>query len=248
MNELLIFVGLLIGGVAASEIGFRIGAAFKRKDEALGSQLEVVRTATLALVAFLVAFAFSGAGNRFVDRLDVIVDEANALGTAWLRADVLPEPERSTLKTALKEYTADRIALLGSRDWDEIHQLLAKAGDLQGTMWAAAIAGTHGDAPLMNLVLPPLNDVFDLHSAHLAQARRHLPAPILLVLLGAAALSLVVVGVGNGRSGRRFPVLDAIYATVLAVTLWMTVDLDHPRQGLIQVSSQPMIDALAAMK
>src|SRR5262247_206764 len=115
MNELLIFVGLLIGGVAASEIGFR--------------------TATLALVAFLVAFAFSGAGNRFVDRLDVIVDEANALGTAWLRADVLPEPERSTLKTALKEYTADRIALLGSRDWDEIHQLLAKAGDLQGTMW-----------------------------------------------------------------------------------------------------------------
>jgi hypothetical protein len=248
MNELLIVAGLLLGGLIASEIGFRVGIAFKREDDALGKQLDVIRGATLALVAFLVAFAFSGAGGRFVERLDIIVEEANALGTAWLRADVLPEPQRGELKATLKEYTADRVTLLRSRDWNEIDRLLGKVGALHEKMWNTALAGTHGDAPLMALVLPPLNDVIDLHTTHLAQATRHLPQPILVVLLSTAALSLVLVGVGNGRSGRRFPVLDAIYAAVLAVALWMTIDLDRPRQGLIQVSSQPLVDSLAAMK
>lgn len=248
MNEFLIVAGLLLGGLIASEIGFRIGAAFKREDDALGKQLDVIRSATLALVAFLVAFAFSGAGGRFVERLDIIVDEANALGTAWLRADVLPEPQRGEVKAALKEYTADRVAILRSHHGDEIDRLLAKVGGLQQKMWNAALAGTQGDAPTMNLVLPPLNDVIDLHTTHLAQANRHLPRPILIVLLATVALSLLLVGVGNGRSGRRFPLLDAIYAAVLAVALWMTIDLDRPRQGLIQVSSQPLVDALAAMK
>jgi hypothetical protein len=248
MNELLIVAGLLLGGLIAGEIGFRVGGAFKREDDALGKQLDVIRSATLALVAFLVAFAFSGAGGRFVERLDIIVEEANALGTAWLRADVLPEPQRAELKATLKEYTTDRVTLLQSHDWDEIDRLLAKVGGLQARMWTAALAGANGNAPLMNLVLPPLNDVIDLHTTHLAQANRHLPRPILIVLLATAALSLVLVGVGNGRSGRRFPLLDAIYAAVLAVALWMTIDLDRPRQGLIQVSAQPLADALAAMR
>jgi hypothetical protein len=101
---------------------------------------------------------------------------------------------------------------------------------------------------MMALVLPPLNEVIDLHTTHVALVRRHLPLPILIVLLLTAALSLALVGFGNGQSGRRSPLLDATYAAVLSVALWMTIDLDRPRQGLIQVSNQPMIDALAAMK
>lgn len=100
----------------------------------------------------------------------------------------------------------------------------------------------------MTLILPSLNDVIDLHIKHLALATRHLPVPIMIVLLATAALSLILVGFGNGHAGRRFPVLDGTYAIVLAIALWMTIDLDHPRQGLIQVSNQPMIDTLAAMK
>jgi hypothetical protein len=247
MNEILIVAGLLLGGLIASEIGYRIGTAFKRSDDALNKQLDVIRASTLALVAFLVAFAFSGAAARFVDRLDMIVSEANALGTAWLRADALPEPRRAELKATLKEYTADRVTILSSHDRDEIVRLVANVGALHDRMWTTALAGTQGDAPTMNLVLPPLNEVFDLHTAHLALATRHLPRPILIVLLTTAAVSLVLVGVGNGRSGRRFPLLDAIYAAVLAVALWMTIDLDRPRQGIIQISPQPMMDALASM-
>src|SRR6185503_16467189 len=135
MNELLIVAGLLLGGLVASELGYRIGIAVKRTDDALGKQLDVIRASTLALVAFLVAFAFSGAAGRFVDRLDMIVSEANALGTAWLRADVLPEPQRAELKATLKKYTADRVTILSSHDRDEMVKLLAKVGGLQERMW-----------------------------------------------------------------------------------------------------------------
>lgn len=248
MNEVLIVVGLLAGGLLASEIGYRLGVSYTPRYEAFGRQFDVIRAATFALSAFLIAFAFSGAGTRFVERLDIIVEEANALGTAWLRADLLPEPQRSELKATLKEYTTDRVEMLSTNDSAEIQKRLAKVGGLQAKMWATALAGTRGDAPLMNLVLPPLNDVFDLHTTHLAMVHRHLPLAIMIVLLATAALSLVLVGFGNGRSGRRAPALDAVYAAVLAVALWMTVDLDRPRQGAIQITSQALVDTLAGMK
>ena len=116
MTELLTVAGLLLGGLIASEIGYRLGLIYSPKLEVFGRQFDIIRGATFALVAFLIAFSFSGAGARYVDRGDVIVTEANALGTAWLRADVLPEPQRSALKTVIKEYTDDRVVLLTSRD------------------------------------------------------------------------------------------------------------------------------------
>jgi hypothetical protein len=247
MSEILAVI-LLAGGLLASEIGYRLGAAYTPKHEGFARQFDVIRTATFAFVAFLIAFAFSGAGERFVNRLDIIVEEANALGTAWLRADVLPEPQRGDLKATLKEYTADRVAMFDTRDQAELARLLGKVDGLQAKMWTLALAGAKDDAPRMALVLPPLNDVIDLHTTHLSMIYRHLPWAILIVLLSTAALSLVLVGFGNGQSGRRAPVLDATYAAVLAVALWMTIDLDRPRQGIIQVSYQPLVAALAAMK
>ena len=248
MPEILTVAALLAGGLVACEVGYRLGLVFGPKYEAFGAQFDVIRGATFALVAFLIAFSFSAAGARYVDRLDIIVKEANALGTAWLRADVLPEPQRGEIKAALKEYTADRVVLLSSRDRDELERRLAKVGGLHGRMWAGALAGAEGNAPLMALVLPPINEIIDLHTTHLASATRRLPTPIVVVLLATASLSLILVGFGNGRSGRRFPLLDGIYAIVLAVALWMTIDLDRPRQGLIQVSIQPLADTLAAMQ
>ena len=248
MVEILAFAGLLVGGLIATEIGSRLAAVFTPQDETYERQFDVVRSATFALVAFLIGFSFSGAAERFVDRLDVIVSEANALGTAWLRADVLPEPQRSELKATLKEYTADRVMMLQTRDRDEFERVMAKADGLQSRMWAQALAGTKDNAPMMLLVLPPLNEVIDLHMTHVSLSRRQLPQPILIVLLGSAALSLALVGFTHGRTGRRSPLLDGTYAAVLAVALWMTIDLDHPLQGLIQVSAQPIIDTLAAMK
>jgi hypothetical protein len=247
MTELLIAFGLIAGVVGAHEIGFWLGSLTRSTDEPLDRQVTLVRTSTAALVAFLIGFAFSGASSRFINRQDVIVKEANALGTAYLRADTIAEPQRSELKAALREYTADRVTLLSRNGSDQIASLLAKVPGLHARMWSSAIKATQGNAPLMAVVLPPINEVIDLHAVHLAMARRHLPIPIMAMLLGTAAIGVGMIGFGNGRVGRRFSALDAVYGVVLAVALWMTIDLDYPGIGIIWPSNLPVVETLAAM-
>jgi hypothetical protein len=247
MTELLLAMGLIGGAVAAHDIGFWLGSLTRSADEPFDQQVGLVRTLTAALVAFLIGFAFSGAASRFIDRQDIIVKEANALGTAYLRADTIAEPQSSELKAAIKEYTADRVTLLSREGRDQIEALLAKVSGLHERMWKSAINATHDNAPLMAVVLPPINEIIDLHSMHLAMARRHLPVPIMAMLLGTAAIGVGMIGFGNGRVGRRFSVLDAVYGIALAAALWMTIDLDYPGIGLIRVSNLPIVEALAAM-
>jgi hypothetical protein len=247
MTELVVAMGLVAGFVVAHEIGFWLGSVTRSADEPFDRQVGLVRTSTGALVAFLIGFAFSGAASRFINRLDIIVNEANALSTAYLRADTIAEPQRGELKAALKEYTANRASLLSREGRDQIEALLAKVGGLHERMWRSAINGTRDDAPLMAVVLPPINEVIDLHATHLAMARRHLPIPIMAVLLGTVAISVGMIGFGNGRVGRRFSLLDAVYGAVLAAALWMTIDLDYPGIGIIRVSNRPVVEALAAM-
>ena len=247
MTELLVVLGLIAGVFAAHEIGFRLGSLTGSSDERFDRQVGLIQASTGALVAFLVGFAFSGAASRFIDRADIIVKEANALGTAYLRADVIAEPQRSELKAALKEYVGDRVKLLSRDQRDQIVPLLAKVGGLHERMWRSAIKGTQDNAPLMAVVLPPINEVIDLHSMHLAMARRHLPIPIMAVLLGTAAIGFGLMGFGNGRAGRRFSVIDSVYGVVLAIALWMTIDLDYPGMGVIRVSNLSFVETLAAM-
>jgi len=239
---------LFAGAFLACEVGYWLGRHTGPRDEAFTKQLEIIRGATFALVAFLIAFAFSGAGSRYVDRLDMIVREANAIGTAYLRADVLPQLQRGELKEALRQYTAGRLELLGSDDPAGTAALLAKVGPQQQHMWEVALQGTAGNAQLMRVVLPPLNDVIDLHTTHLSAARRHIPTAIMVALIVSAGLALALAAFGNGQVGRRFPALNFVYGFVLASALWMTIDLDHPRWGTIQTSVQPLVDQLASMK
>jgi hypothetical protein len=247
MTELLVVLSLIAGVFAAHEIGFRLGSLTGSSDERFDRQVGLIQASTGALVAFLVGFAFSGAASRFIDRADIIVKEANALGTAYLRADVIAEPQRSELKAALKEYAGDRIKLLSHDQRDQIVPLLAKVGGLHERIWRSAIKGTQDNAPLMAVVLPPINELIDLHSMHLAMARRHLPIPIMAVLLGTAAIGFGLMGFGNGRAGRRFSVIDSVYGVVLAIALWMTIDLDYPGMGIIRVSNLGFVETLAAM-
>ncbi len=248
MTELLIVLGLIGGIVTAHELGFRLGKLAGAADEPFDRQVGVIRTSTGALVAFLVGFAFAGAASRFIDRLDIIVKESNALGTAYLRADTIAEPYRSDLKLALKEYTSDRIQLLSGEQRDRIEPLLAKVNGLHERMWRAGIKGGQDNGPLMLVVLPSINEVIDLHAVHLSLVRRHLPLPLMVVLFGTAAIGVGLLGFGNGRVGRRFSLLDCAYGVVLAIALWMTIDLDYPGVGIIGVSNQPVVETLAAMK
>jgi hypothetical protein len=239
---------LLAGAFLASETGYRLGRFAGPRGEAFDKQLGTIGGATFALVAFLIGFGFAGAGTRYVDRLDLVVKEANALGTAWLRADTLPQPARGELKEALRQYTASRLELLESKDRAQALALLARVGGQHERLWDIALKGTAGNASLMLVVLPSLNEVIDLHTTHLSAARRHIPTAIMVTLLVSTALALALASFGSGQAGRRFPILNFMYGFALAAALWMTLDLDHPRRGTIQIGLQPLVETLASMK
>jgi hypothetical protein len=248
MTELLVALGLIAGVVVAHELGFWLGSQIRGADEPFDREVALVRASTAAVVAFLIGFAFSGAATRFTARGDVIVKEANSLGTAYLRADAIAEPQRGELKAALREYTADRVQLLSGEQRDQIEPLLAKVRSLHERMWRSAIKASQDNPPLMAVILPPINEVIELPSTHLAMSKRHLPLPLMAVLMGTAAIGVGLLGFGNGRAGRRFSLLDSVYGVVLAIALWMTIDLDYPGIGTIGLSNRSFMETLAAMK
>lgn len=246
--ELLLIIAMIAAAFAVEELGYRLGRLSGPRDEVFTKQLGLVSNATFALVAFLIGFGFSGAASRYVDGLDLVVKEANALGTAYLRADTMQQPMRNELKEALRRYAASRLELLRSRDAETTARLLVEVGPQQNRLWEIALRGTADNAPLMNVVLPSLNEVIDLHTTHLSAARRHIPNAIMAALLASAVISLALISFGNGQIGRRFPILNAVYGLVLVIALWMTIDLDHLRRGMIQVNTQPLIETLASFK
>jgi hypothetical protein len=240
--------GLLLLLLACHEAGYHVGRRVTGVDEDYKRRVDMIRTAILALVTFLVGFSFSAAGSRYIDRQDMMVKEANAIGTSYLRAMLLPEPQRSRLQAELHQYTMDRLALLRSYDQESIRPLLAKAGESQKRIWQAGIEGVGTDRVFANFMLSPLNDVIDIHSEHLSAARRHIPQAILVVIVIAAAIGMGMIGYDNGLVRKRYFLLSGSFAVVSAAALWMTIDLDRPRHGFVRASELPYVELLESMK
>lgn len=239
---------LLVLLLVCHEVGYRLGCRITDSDDDYKRRVDMIRNAILALVTFLVGFSFAAAGARFIDRQDMIVKETNAIGTSYLRAMLLPEPQRSRLQEELRQYTKDRLELLHSFNQETIRSALAKAGEIQMRIWRIGVEGVGNDRVLANFVLPPLNDVIDIHSEHLSAARRHTPQTILVVIVIMAAIGLGMIGYDNGLVRKRFFVLSSAFGLVSAASLWMTVDLDRPRHGFVRASEVPYIELLSSMK
>jgi hypothetical protein len=234
--------------LACHEVGYRLGRRLKGFDDDYKRRVDMIRTAILALVTFLVGFSFAAAGSRYIDRQDMIVKEANAIGTAYLRAMLLPEPQRGRLQAELRQYTMDRLELLKSYSSENIQPLLVRAGETHKRIWQAGVEGVGTDRAFANFVLPALNDVIDIHSEHLSAARRHIPQIILIVIVITAAIGMSVIGYDNGLVRRRYFFLSSAFAAVSAASLWMTIDLDRPRHGFVRASELPYVELLDSMK
>jgi hypothetical protein len=239
---------LLVLLLVCHEIGYRLGCRVKGFDDDYKRRVDMIRTAILALVTFLIGFSFSAAGSRYIDRQDMIVREANAIGTAYLRTMLLPEPQRTALQTELRQYTTDRLQLLHSFGPQAVGPLLKKAGDAQQRIWRLGVEGVGSDREFANFMLPPLNDVFDIHSEHLSAARRHIPEVVLIVIVITAAIGLGMIGYDNGLVRKRYFLLSGAFAVVSAAALWMTIDLDRPRHGFVRANELPYTELLSSMK
>jgi hypothetical protein len=240
--ELSVAIGLLVVLVAALEAGFRAGCRrlFTPTGAEVSSQTGPIQGAILGLLGLLLAFSFAAAGSRFLERQDLITQEANAIGTAFLRADLLAEPERSELRAALRDYTRHRLAVAKKVRFVMDPADVAESGRMQARIWSAARAGVAARPAALLAVLNPVNEVIDLHTTRLAASRKHVPMPVLGLLVLCSALATAITGYACGVADRRRSPLSGALAILIGAALWITIDLDYPRMGLLRLDDAPL--------
>jgi hypothetical protein len=246
-------VGLFVGILAMLELGRRLGIRRLASDPT-GAQAGTgaVEGAVFALVGLLIAFTFSGAASRFDARRDLIVAETNAVGTAWLRLDLLPAPQPA-IRDSFIQYLDARLAVYRELpDIDAARAALAKATALQATIWAQAIAAgqREGASPdAIKLLLPALNEMFDITTTRTMATQAHPPYVIYGMLIALALASALLAGFGMAGSKSRSWLHIFGFAGVMAVAVYVIIDLEFPRLGLIQVDTfdQALIELRASM-
>ena len=238
-----LFVALFVlANLVAYEVGFRVGMWSKRRDpDGDEGPTGMIVGSILALMAFLLAITMGMAGDRFDTRRGLVLAEANALGTTYLRAGYLPEAASAEMQELVIEYVPLRIA---PSDQAQLAANIQRSEELQAEMWAIAeeVARTDG-SDVTALFIESLNDVIDLHTSRVvAGIYARVPATILWLLVIGVIISLALVGYSAGLGRKRSPAIALVLVLFLGAVIWLVVDLDRPREGLIQVSQQPLID------
>ena len=227
--------------LAALELGTRAGRRLLALDPEVSKGTTAADGLVYALLGLLIAFTFSGAANRFDRRRDQIVAEANALGTAWLRLDLLPS-EQPDVRERFRAYFDARLALYEvPRDEESLRAALEVAQRRQDELWAAAVQGCSAELGLAMPVLPPLNECFDIAGERTAAILAHPPAAIfwLLVLLSLGGSFLA----GQSMAVAKTSLLRhrLLFAGVLAVTFYLILDLEYPRLGLLRLDGHDAV-------
>ena len=231
----------------SGDSGYRFGIYRRsRIEDEKEAPVGAMVSATLALLAFMLAITFSLAATRFDDRRSLVLQEANSVGTTYLRAAMLPErgPE---LRALLREYVDIRIAAAqGQLEFGEARR---RSEELQTRMWAhaTAVATAHPNSIIAGLFVQTLNELIDLHSMRLAALRARIPLAIWIALGSLALVGFAAMGYSTGLSRtRRSPAAVAV-AFCFALVMVLIVDLDRPYEGLLRTSQQALVDARESM-
>jgi hypothetical protein len=244
-------LALILGGIifGATLLGLWIGRRLRERGDTLREPLAVLQGSILGVVGLVLAFGLALAVGRYEARRAVVVDDANAIGTAYLRAQTLPEPIRSSSIQLLTSYTEAEIALSdhvpGS---DESDAAVAVGADLQGQLWTLAGQALQADpnGNASRLYVDSLNEVINLQTLHVAALSNRVPGTVLLLEVLGAAAALGLLAVYLAILGRGvIPVL--LGAALVAMVLFVTFDLDRPTRGLIQVEPTALIAQRASM-
>jgi len=250
----LLILGLLGAMLLFLEIGRRLRLArTARSGPSEGQELGAIEGAMFGLMGLLIAFTFSGAAGRFDARRHLIVEEANAIGTAYLRLDLLPAEAQPALRELFRRYVDARLAAYRALpDVRAARAGLDSAAALQREIWSQAVAAGQAApttaAPM--LVMPALNAMIDITTTRTMATQMHAP-PLIFALLGVLTLVCsLLAGYGMGGSPHRSWLHIVTFAVVLAVAVYVIVDFEYPRLGLVRVDAfdQVLVDVRASMR
>ena len=250
---LLLASGLFAGMLLFLEFGHRLGRRFERIDSGgAHSGTGSVEGAVFALLGLLVAFTFSGAAARFDARRHLIVEEANDIGTAYLRLDLLPAEAQPALHELFRRYLDSRLAVYRNLpDIAAARAELARSSTLQGEIWSQAVAGCRaaGPQPCAILLLPALNAMIDITTTRTMTMLIHPPGVVFGLLFGLGLGCSVLAGYSMAHGTlRKWPHMIA-FAAITALTVYVILDLEFPRLGLIRLDAfdQVLVDLRKSM-
>ena len=240
----LVIIGLVLFAI---EGGYRLGRYRRRRSELeKDAPVGAMVGSTLGLLAFMLAFTFGMAASRLDNRKALVLEEANAIATTYLRAAMLPEG-RDEVRQHLRDYVDARLEAVESRD---MAQGLRRAEDLQGQLWSRAVAvgQQHPDSIVVGLFVTSLNEVIDLHARRVtAGLRNRIPGTIWAVLFTIAGLSLGAMGYHSGLVGTTRSLAVIVVAFAFSAVIALVVDLDRPQEGTLRVSQQALVDVRQSM-
>jgi hypothetical protein len=239
---LLIALGMFVGMVVLLEVGRRIGLhRLRTNPEGAREGLGAAEGAIFALLGLLIAFTFSGAATRFDQRRNLIVEEANAIGTAYLRVDLVAPDLQPALRDTFRRYLAARLDVYRRvPDLIAVEAALAEANRLQKDIWDQAVAasrapGSHPNVTM--LLLPALNAMIDITTTRLMATRTHPPAIIFVMLVALALAAALLAGHGMATAKARSWTHVLAFAAAVATALYVILEIEYPRLGLIRVDA-----------
>ena len=211
-----------------------------RESQADADDLNLVTNATLTLLALIVGFTFSMAVSRYDQRKNYEEEEANAIGTEYVRADFLPAADAARTRALLTQYLDQRILFYTSRDENELDRIDSRTAKLQSEMWTGVQrAAAAQPTPIMGLVALGMNDVLNRQGYTQAAWWNRIPtgAWALMMALGICCSLLI----GYGAHDRRGVVLMTIFPLILSIAFFLIADIDSPRRGVIRVLPQNLM-------
>jgi hypothetical protein len=232
-----LFVAILV----CLEIGYRIGRHNTKKYAgAAHDGIGVIEAAVFALLGLLLGFSFAGGTSRLDSKRQLVIQEANAIGTAYLRLDELPASEQPEMRRLFREYLDARLTVYEKlTDQNAVDQALARAAGLQQQIWSRAVTASRSD-PSQNsarLLLPALNEMMDISTTRNIAMHTQLPALIFILLAGVALVSGLLAGYAMAKRNRRSWLHLLVYAGVIAITIYAVLDLEFPRFGVIRIDA-----------
>jgi hypothetical protein len=237
-------LGFLVCMLAAVEAGFRLGRkATVHADHR--ANIQAVEAAILGVLALLLGFTMSMAVSRFEARRLLILQETNAMGTADLRAQLLPAPEGPEIESLVRQYLDARTRYFTSGgDGDTLRAIRTNTDQLQSAIWAHVNTLVQKDNRSIpaGLLVQSMNEMFDLQAASWAAARSHVPSTVISLNAVVSLLTAMFVGYTFGLSGVRHVFSAIMLAIAISAVLAVILDMDEVHGGFIHVNPQPMID------
>jgi hypothetical protein len=210
------------------------------------SDFDVVVAAALTLLGLIIGFSFSMATGRYDMRKNYEEAEANAIGTEYVRADLLPEAERTEVKRLLRQYTDLRIQLYRTHYSNDATQIRTKTAQVQDQMWAAVVRGAGAQpTPVMALVMSGMNDVLNSQGYTQAAWWNRIPLGAWCLMIGIAVFCNLLLGFGTRGFNPRFLL---VLPLIVAVSFFLIADIDSPRGGIIRVAPQNLESLQGSLK